>query len=491
MTNIIQRHDLKQLDFVILVIFLGVIANLSDYGYGIENHISKLPPILRQLDSSYLINDFYVNSTTQFGPLTYFSRFIAFFLAFAPLHGIALFFTLLASGLVALITFLFARDLFEGSNLAGVLAVCIVMSIDRNGPIGEAAIIYDRIMLPGGLIMPFILLAVWAALKQKAIICALLTGATSIIHPLVGMGTGCILLATMVMSQVSLNLYRNQQDQEATRLNWTTIIVAAMILAAFSALSLIPYSNSESISTVQYFEILAYLRNPHHYIPSAFGEMAYIRASSMLIAFSIAWYWWQKLTKVSEYRVRFIAILTIFILFLLFGGYLFVEIIPMRIWVTAQVFRFVFLIRWIGFVIVAGLIAYWFSLYQSNLYAGLFLVSTVSPIALGITHVSKLLENQKKVPGLWLGVYLQPSLVLMGVIIILLVAKPAVTFQIMLLALLNGIILAFFYWPKKLFYASMVAIIVMLSLTGWFRQEIELPSKIKNTVIGNLLKPQI
>ncbi|MCB0175964.1 MAG: hypothetical protein KDJ97_36030 [Anaerolineae bacterium] len=490
MTNIFQRHDLKRLDFIVLVTFLGVIANLADYGYGIENHISKLPPILRQLDSSYLINDFYVNTTAEFGPLSYFARSIAFFSALAPLHVVALCLTLLASGLVALITFLFARDLFEGSNLAGVLAVCIVMSIDRNGPIGEAAIIYDRIMLPGGLVMPFILLAVWAALKQKPIICASLTGAASIIHPLMGMGTGGILLTTIVVTQASLMLHRNPQDR-AMRLSWRAITVSTVVLAAFAALSLIPYSSSERISSAQFFEIMAYLRNPHHYIPSTFGEIAYISALSMLFAFSIAWYWWQTSIKVSEYRVRFVAILTLFILMLLLGGYFFVEIIPMRIWVTAQVFRFVFLIRWIGFVLVGGVIAYWLTVYQSNLHAGLFLVSTVSPITLGITHVSKLLENQRKEPGVWVGIYLQPSPIMMVVIIVLLLTKSDVIFQIMLLALLSGIILAFAYWPKKVFYTAMGATLVILTLTGCFRQEIELPAGIKNTVVGKLLKPQI
>ena len=50
MLNISKRNDLRLLDFIALTIFIGIIATLANYGYGIENHISKLPPILREID---------------------------------------------------------------------------------------------------------------------------------------------------------------------------------------------------------------------------------------------------------------------------------------------------------------------------------------------------------------------------------------------------------------------------------------------------------
>ena len=82
--NISKRNDLRSFDFIVFAVFIGILATLACYGYGVENHISKLPPSLREIDD-----------------------------------------------LVALITFAFARELFDGSNLAGILASCIVMSIDR------------------------------------------------------------------------------------------------------------------------------------------------------------------------------------------------------------------------------------------------------------------------------------------------------------------------------------------------------------------------
>ena len=486
MLNISKRNDLRSLDFIVLTIFIGIVATLANYGYGVENHISKLPPILREIDNSYLRNDFYVNVSSEFGPLFYFVKFTAFLANLAPLHIVALFLTLLSNGLVALITFSFARELFDGSNLAGILAACIVMSIDREGPIGQAAIIYDRIMLPGGLIMPLILLAVWAAIRHRPIICMILAGAASILHPLVGMGAGGILLLTIIVSKI---FQRNQcSANDSTPL--ISIIIAPVVLAAFSAFWLLPYSSSTHIPSDQFIEIMAHFRNPHHYIPSTFGEVAYFKTVSLLIAFGIAWYWWPKTTEVSMYRANFVLILTALVLLLLAGGYIFVEIIPIRIWVSVQAFRFLFLIRWIGFILVAGNIANRLSTQKNNFYATLFLVSTISPIAIGITHFSQLSKNWIKARFAWLGVYLETAPVFMLVVLVLLFEESA-TPAIMLLTLLIFIALAFVSWPRKAFYSVLGGAIILFILTGWFRQDIELPPIIDKTLIGKLIKPQI
>lgn len=486
MLKINMRSDLRLFDFIILAAFIGIFATLANYGFGDGNHVTKLPPILREIDKSYLVNDFYVNANSGFGPLYYYARFVTFLTALAPLTVVALLLTIISNGFVSVITFLFARDLFRGSNLAGLLASSIVMSVDHVGPIGGAAVIYDAKMLPAGLIMPLIFLAVWAAIRQKPLISITLASVASVFHPTIGIGTGGILLLTLIVSKI---IHRNQKIVD-NKMSLKFILAASAILAAFAALWLLPYSSSEQITSKQFIEIIAYFRAPHHYIPSTFGVVSYLKASSLLTAFGISWYWWQKSTKISKSRADFLLILTGVIMLLLAGGYIFVEIIPIRFWVSVQAFRFVFLIRWIGYVLVAGTIANLFVTQKQNISATLFLASSISPIAISIIHLSELSRNWVKQRISWFGNSLRTGLTIVLVTIALLIDNSAAS-SAMLFVILIFIVLALAHWTKKAFHIFLGSASLLLIITAGFRHEIELPPIIESSLIGKIITPQL
>ena len=71
------------------------------------------------------------------------------------------------------------------------------------------------------------------------------------------------------------------------------------------------------------------------------------------------------------------------------------EVIPSRIWTAAQTFRFLLIVKWLGLVIIAGMIA---NLYQrgtgdlNKTDSYLLLAGLASPITTGLTHVLTLVR---------------------------------------------------------------------------------------------------
>ena len=108
-----QNNDITNFDGIIFSIFCGIIATLWNYIYGFDNHIEQLPILKRAIDSSYLINDFFTNATSGFGPRYYFVNSVALLSNFFSVPAIFFVFTLISNTIVSIITYIFSRDFFN------------------------------------------------------------------------------------------------------------------------------------------------------------------------------------------------------------------------------------------------------------------------------------------------------------------------------------------------------------------------------------------
>jgi hypothetical protein len=394
-----EDRGLRKVDVLVVCIIAGVIFTLiRGYRFGVGNQIETIPQEMRGIDSTYLVNDFLVNATDRFGPRFFFVKFIAALAQIAPLPIVHLILTFANNVLVALITAFSARKLFKESNFAGMLVCSIVLSVDSID-IGGSGSLVNSVLIPHFLAIPFALAAVGFGILRRPVLVAVFSGISSLFHPSVGLEVGTVVLLAILVTHFfhRVGLGRKSKGKEAI-----SILKALLVFAVFVAVWLLPYSQQYKMSTGQFI--------------------------SFLVAAGVGWYLWQKQQKVSFYRRTVVLFIFIFTLVLFLGGYLFVEVLPIRLWVTAHTFRLVFLIKWLGLVLVGGVIA---NLWQAIRNTGdtfdvyLLLIGLLRPVTMGIVLVSKVIRSWVRNYNQLLGSYLEAGPVLLVIVAYLLyVSSP-------------------------------------------------------------------
>jgi hypothetical protein len=352
------KNQNKTLQIVLFSILVGTISSLWSYTFGTGNHIEQLPIVMRAMDSAFLSNDFFTNASTMFGPRLYFARLIAGLAGLAPLHTIYLGLTILSNILIALVTAFFARDQFDDSDKAAFLSAAVVMSL-KTFWLGSTNTVFRTYLEPLLLISPLLLGAIWAGLRRRPLLAALLSGIASLVHSLVGLETGALILGALVVQIISQRNLKTTFNSQRRYLY--TLAAGGMLFSGFAALSLVPYFSADRIEPAQFVQIMAVFRHPHHYLPSTFGMEQYAQAAAYLLAAGIALHFGQPVFLRLRSGTRVQIILYVFLTLLCIGGYLFVEVFPVRLWATAQTFRLLFIPKWLGLVMISGWVSHLFS----------------------------------------------------------------------------------------------------------------------------------
>ena len=387
--------------FILLAILFGVIRTLVSYsGFGFEDQVEQLPLIYRSFDSSYLQNDFFVNAALESTARTNYIRFIRLFTS-SPDNLPLLFFifTLILNAAIALVTFLTGRTLFR-SDLAALTAAALVMLVPTFH-LGASPHIFVTYFIPSSLAAPLVLLTVLLALQKRVAWAMLVGGAASLVHPLFGLETMALVLFAWIAAELLQKNLLNKEQLQAAHLQSLAIklIVPALIFTIFALLSILPQLNqSFQLDTKQFIHIIGHFRHPHHYIPGSFPATHYLLFLLFLFAFSYAWYTLRR--SIDSYNSRFILVLNLSILATCLAGYLFVEIIPVRLAAMAQTFRLLYLFKWIGLLFFAGFMVRYFTEKQARkgfkMLAGAAIVLFVA--ALFVNGLNKP-ENLKQLGG--------------------------------------------------------------------------------------------
>jgi hypothetical protein len=441
----------RRLSLVYLGLFcllVGGVASLWGYSYIGGNQVEQLPLAMRAIDPSYLARDFFVNTFGPTSPRYFFSELIAILSRLAPLPAVYLALTILCNSLTALVTALFARDLFDGSDAAALLSALAVMSA-RTFWLGYYNIIYRTPLEPSLLVMPLLLACIWAGLRQRPLLSATAAGLATLFHPLMGLETGAIMLAVTAFEQLA----------QLPRLPGKTLLVklailvgGGVILAGFAAIVLLPDRGSPAILQQQFIQILAFFRHPHHYVPSTWAFWQYAQAAAFLAPVGFAWVLGYKTSTRLKQWTRPLLALCAILAVLCLGGYIFVELIPNRLWVTAQTFRLLFMVKWLGLVLAGG----WIGLVVENTLSkekgpsssgfsgvrlAILLASLVSQLSMLVAFAYELLGERKQTawirkPLASLGVLAVCGLLAIAIQPDLQVYFLVVFFEIMALALL-------------------------------------------------------
>ncbi len=326
----------------------GILATLWGYNYSSGNAEEQLPFILRALDPTFLSNDFFTNTFNQYGPRTIYSEFVAFFARVAPLSAVLFVLTLAGNVSIAFLSSLICKHFVPGSTLSHFLAAAGVLTL-KTFWLGYSNILYRTFLEPEHLAMPFILLGFYWVLKKKYILSALSFGIASLFHALLGLEFGWILISVSILDA----LIRHLRKEDAPN-HWRSLIIGVGLLAAISAAVLLPFTLQESIPADEFIRLVAYVRHPHHYLPSTFELWQYGQAAVYLLGFGFIFSFCLSSSSILDSSKRFFYLMGGLLLLLCLGGYLFVEVWPSRLWTSAQMFRLLFLVKWFSIVLVAG-----------------------------------------------------------------------------------------------------------------------------------------
>lgn len=365
----------------------GIITTfITYYGYGLLDHVEQLPIIFRKLDSSYLINDFFVNATESSVARGRFTYLMAM-LAGDKSHLPVLFFILamLSNIAVSLITYFFARSYFKGSRLAGIFAVAVVMCV-HTFDMGWNTHIYAINFVPYVLAVPFLLAGIWMAFEQKVIIATVLCIIATQMHPLMGLEVGWLILAVSGFILIANKEYKTKKTLDRYS-------AALLMMIAVSVFEVYPLMAAPKIEDGLFISILAHFRHPHHYIPSGFPISDYLFTIGFLIAVCVILFTPGTRRKVFDTGIKAI---TCSIILLCVCGYLFTEVWPMRIWVIAQPFRLLFFVKWLGLILFSGTIA---GFTMNRGLRLIYILSLLHPVS-GSAIIA--VRGLIKTPGRWL-----------------------------------------------------------------------------------------
>ncbi len=336
---------------IIFLFIACLIATLVKYELGESDQLPQIPLIIKEIQPNYLTNDNFIQANQTFGPRYYYSKFMALGSQLMSIQGWFLFISILCCFLSAYFTTLTARFMFQ-NDAVGVLAGLFVVALPTPTLAESTFTVYEHLMSPTALVFPLLVAAFYLFFKRQYIILPLLlTGIASLFQVLYGLTTSLLIIFAYLGS--------------GWKFGWHTfkisrLIVGGLILSTFAAANLYPYFTqtvSSSLSTEQFVEIVAHFRNPHHYLPSYFPLQSWILSFFFFGAAGFIFYriYKQEPEQTIHFQVLLIA-LGIFGGFV--GGYVFVEILPNRLFTTAQTFRYVVLLKWLSVLYFAGWVAH-------------------------------------------------------------------------------------------------------------------------------------
>lgn len=389
---------------VFSALFGSLATALSYYIYGGVNHPEQLALIFRELDSAYLVNDFFLNSGFGFGPRFYYTRLLAAAGAVIPLP--LLFFVLyLAVQIgVAAVTAFAARDL-TGSTVAGLLAAVLAASLTPFHLADYPARVNESAMLtPHFLATPLFLLALWQGIRGKPVSVAVFSVPAILIHPVVGAEIAFLAMAAVAARRLFANSRHSGGGLKGMLArDWgLALAIPGLTLILFWIIPMVYTAEAPRLTDGEFVQIYSHFRNPHHTLPSSWPVSDFLLAGFFLGAALIALAEFRSAAGNGQSQRAKATAVTAILLAVLAGmlsSWLFIEVIPNRWAATASLFRMAVYVTWLGWIVIAGQLAGQLARRQGG-WTLLGLVSAVAAPALFLYQAIRFIAERREGGGM-------------------------------------------------------------------------------------------
>ena len=365
------------LSAALLVTFAGGYTFFS-IGANVETYLVFLKRIN---DPHFLPKDVAINQFFEHFNARIFSIMaISFLSQFFKLHNVIFFLTLAVNIGTSLIAYHTCKYLYK-NEFAGLVGSLFSMTLQTFFIISASSTSFYNLQIHQQMLsQPFVLAAFYYCLKKNAIGTAICAGLATLIHSLIAVQLGLLFLASIFLVQ-----WMHQKDLKA----WLPKYLVGLFFFAFlfSLTGLDYLASKGSLSNEEFIKIFRF-RIAHQTDPSyAFFHLEYYLpilglTIGCLIAFFAIFQYWKKLDIARMEVAKQIQIMLAILIGVFIGGYVLVEIIPSRLWVTAQVLRNIIIVKWMFLCFIAGYAGFLISDLNKRKDGFLWYFSSLSPVTM-------------------------------------------------------------------------------------------------------------
>lgn len=394
---IIDKNDRKLLDdkrviigLLSVAILIGTLYTWLNYIFpGARNLAEDLPQLFRMMNPDYLPNDHFVNtSTASFSIRTIYLSLLKIIFQIIDLHA-GLFIGTLAFNVLTLFTVgYFSYRLSNQNAIAGVIA--IFLSYQAIFKVAEGYLLLGEELVANFPNMLLIYLAFyWALIRQNLIPAGFILGIAALIQPINVMIAFTFCVFGKLINDLFSTTFTIQQLK--TWRFWRPYIISSMLIGIFIIPVLLAYLSVSAggLTDKEFIFIYGYVRVPHHAVFSYFMNQTKFLNLLLYGLMFLAIVFTSTTLKNNLYAKRFLIGTAILSIIYMIASYIFVEVIPTRIFVTlVPIMKISPILLWFGTILIACFISESdFNKYKLVTYILIvsYVLTTSHPVALFIT----------------------------------------------------------------------------------------------------------
>ena len=378
---------------VFLIIFFLISVYIHKfYRYGISDHNEQIPIIMRIIDGTYLINDWFVNQNINFSPRFFYSVLLS---SVSNFLGIPFTYYVIYIATIILLTYSIYRlsNLIFDNKIIPIVILILVLFLPRTSLGGNW--LTGSILVPSSIAIPLILMAIYYSLYEKIKISYFILGLITIIHPQLGV----LALSLIFIS----NILIKYKEKEMILNEIISFLVYYFPLGIIGLLPVI--INSSNASDFQIFETITYVRHPHHYCPFSFPLFDYFKFFIVFSLFLIALSYNIK-PKNTSIHIKILIIITLIIIYCLIGT-IFVEIFPVLFIAKLQMFRLTPILILLMYIYI---INFFYQIFVSKI------LDLFNNINLFYTKIKSSIYNNKNLTTLFIAIIILINITLIATV---------------------------------------------------------------------------
>lgn len=337
--------------FLILLACLPLIG--AQFGYG--NQIEQLTIVARLLDPDFAPGDFYLDSAASFGPRIYYAWGLAGLSSLLPLPLVIHALSVATNLALGAVTYGATRRFLGAGALGGALAAILAVT-NGSFSLGLAGYLLFDSFQPANIAIPaslggfYLLLCgrVWGAVACFAL--------AMLMHPLIGVEIAAIAFGAAGLSRI----WGRPVGHWGPRL--LPLIRAGLVFGALVGLAWVAptWGDAETarLSDPEFFAILAEFRAPHHYLGLTFPAQSWIVAG-LFAGITVLVLGRHMVLLGKREDVVALGGAALAVLGLCAASLVLVDMLELRAAVTAQPFRMLMVLKWIGFIGLGWMLADW------------------------------------------------------------------------------------------------------------------------------------
>lgn len=327
--------------FLMLLALLPLIG--AQFGYG--NQIEQILIAERLRDPSFAANDMILANAAGFGPRIYYARVLAAAQSVLPLPVVIHAGMVVFSLLLAWVAYATARRVLGagwiGAGLAAIMAVA-----NGSFSLGLAGYLRFDSFQPANPAVALAFLGVLGLLLGRVWLTLPAFVLAGLFHPLIGAEVATTAYAAVFLAVLFLPRGPNDPGTRAL----PVILSGLAFCAAMVAIWAVPtFGVNTASSPSPVFDILVAFRAPHHYLGLGFPRRSWLIAALFVAAVLVVIIAYLRERGLSR-GVAALILMASAILALCLASLYFVDIAHSDLWSTAQVFRMLMIVKWVGFL---------------------------------------------------------------------------------------------------------------------------------------------